>query len=106
MSGFRLEHLEHRQLRDGSNVRYHQTACQNLRLLHPSNTATGGGMRRIREPPLSSGSIVIGLCVPSVHRCRFRVHEYQQAWSSGYDFCLTTHVFGYTEGSEFDSQGL
>jgi hypothetical protein len=32
--------------------------------------------------------------------------SHQQAWSSGYDFCLTTQVFGYTEGSEFDSQGL
>jgi hypothetical protein len=46
--------------------------------------------------------------MPKVLRlCTIRLFlSHQQAWSSGYDFCLTTQVFGYTEGSEFDSQGL
>jgi hypothetical protein len=42
---------------------------------------------------------------PGIYLCQICL-SHQQAWSSGYDFCLTTQVFGYTEGSEFDSQGL
>jgi hypothetical protein len=41
-----------------------------------------------------------------VYISAYRHQLQQQAWSSGYDFCLTTRVFGCTEGSEFDSQGL
>jgi hypothetical protein len=105
-SGFRMQNLEHRRLRDKSSVRHHPTCCQNPGLLRCPNTATGGGMRRRRIQISSSRSIVTGSRADGVHIGESRIQLQQQAWSSGYDFCLTTQVFGYTEGSEFDSQGL
>jgi hypothetical protein len=67
-------------------------------------------LRRWNPPtnqyPNSNPRLLLACDYPKYYNARFHMPLHQQAWSSGYDFCLTTQVFGYTEGSEFDSQGL
>ena len=76
----------------------------------PSHGTNGTMVRIVRLCSRSSSAYSpVAIAWPvrlRIYELRFPPHLHQQAWSSGYDFCLTTQVFGYTEGSEFDSQGL
>jgi hypothetical protein len=82
--------------------RYHHASLR--RGIDPSihQVFEEGGLLRptLAEPRLRSSNRL------EHHKVNINRDHHQQAWSSGYDFCLTTQVFGYTEGSEFDSQGL